>query len=185
MTSMTFTIPILETQRLSLRAPVESDFEHEVDFFASERSHFVGGPIEPEQVWRAIAGFLGHWAMRGYGFWGIDEKSTGTYLGRVGLWCPEGWPEREIGWTLMNGAEGKGYAHEAALAARQYAYDVLGWNTAITMILAGNDRSIRLAEKLGASHESDFEHDRFGQCHIYRHPSPDELDADGSPEAYA
>ncbi len=175
MTSETFTIPTIETTRLALRAPKEADFEHEVEFFNSERSHYVGGPLPREQVWRAIAGFLGHWAMRGYGFWGIDEKATGKYLGRAGLWCPEGWPEREIGWTLMEGAEGHGYAYEAAVAARSYAYETLGWKTAISMILAGNMRSVALAEKLGASHESEFEHERFGPCHIYRHPAPETL----------
>ncbi len=175
MTSMTFTIPTIESDRLRLRAPKESDFEHEVAFYASERSHMVGGPMPRDQVWRVLSGLIGHWALRGYGHWGIDEKKSEKYLGRVALWYPEGWPEPELGWTLMSHAEGKGFAFEAAQRARSYAYDVLGWTTAISIISAGNDRSIRLAERLGATYEADFEHEGAGTYHIYRHPAPEAL----------
>lgn len=173
MTPTTFTIPTLQTERLILRAHKLEDIEHEVEFFKSDRSHHVGGPLGEEQVFRAVMGFIGHWALRGYGFWAVEEKATGKYIGRVGLWFPVGWPEKEIGWTLMNGAEGKGFAYEAALAARAHAYKTLGWKTAISMILHGNTRSIALAEKMGAVLDSDFEHERFGPCHIYRHPNPE------------
>lgn len=175
MTSTTFTIPTIETERLRLRAPRESDFEPEAEFFASERSAHVGGQMARDQVWRWLASVVGHWAFRGYGFFALEEKATGKFLGHVGPWFPEGWPERELGWTLMSGAEGKGFAFEAATATRKWAYDSLGWTTAISLILHGNTRSVALAEKLGARLERDFEHERFGPCHIYRHPSPEEL----------
>ena len=175
MTTTTYTIPTIETERLRLRALSLADFELEAEFFASERSAHVGGKMPREQVWRWMASVIGHWAFRGYGFFGVEEKSSGRFLGHVGPWYPEGWPEPELGWTMMNGAEGKGFAHEAALASRAFAYDNLGWDTAISMILHGNARSIALAERLGARLESDFEHERFGPCHIYRHPSPEEL----------
>ncbi|HHB80155.1 MAG TPA: hypothetical protein ENK83_00170 [Aliiroseovarius sp.] len=51
----------------------------------------------------------------------------------------------------------------------------LGGKTAISMILHGNTRSVALAERLGARLERDFEHERFGPCHICRHPSPEAL----------
>ena len=127
-------IPTLETERLIMRAPREADFEAEAEFFASEASKFVGGPLRPDETWRMVATLLGHWSMRGYGFWGVEEKDTGIYVGHVGLWCPFGWPEPEIGWTLMNNATGKGYATEAAQASRTYAYDALGWETSISLI---------------------------------------------------
>lgn len=132
-----FEIPTLETERLILRAHREEDIPAEEAFFAAGRSGFVGGPLPREQVWRSVAGFLGHWALRGYGFWAIEEKASGGYAGRAGLWYPAGWPEPEIGWTLMDGYEGKGIACEAALGARRYAYEVLGWKTAISMVLGG------------------------------------------------
>lgn len=177
-------IPRLETERLILRAPCEADLDAEAAFFASDASKFVGGPKRCDETWRSIAMLLGHWVMRGYGFWALDDKETGTFLGHVGLWGPEGWPESEIGWTLMNGATGKGYATEAALAARAYAYDILGWPTAISLIDPANTPSQRVAERLGATFESEYEHPAFGTTHVWRHPGPDAV-VNGGMEAYA
>jgi RimJ/RimL family protein N-acetyltransferase len=165
-------IPTLTTDRLILRAPAETDLDAEAEFYASDRAIHVGGPLLREQVWRALASFIGHWHFRGYGFWGIEDRASGQYLGRAGLWNPEGWPEPEIGWALMAGAEGRGIAFEAAQAARNHAYRTLGWETAISLIDPDNARSIKLAERLGAVFERDFEHLRFGKTLIYRHPSP-------------
>ncbi|WP_420862372.1 GNAT family N-acetyltransferase [Algirhabdus cladophorae] len=167
--------PTLHTDRLILRAPTEADFEAEVGFWASERSHFVGGPMTREQGWRGFASLLGHWHIRGYGFWAVEEKATGKYCGRVGLWNPEGWPEAEIGWTLMDHAEGRGIAHEAALESRRYAYQVLDWDTAISCIDPNNTRSAALAQKLGATYDYDYTHERYGQMQVWRHPSPEAL----------
>jgi RimJ/RimL family protein N-acetyltransferase len=168
----TITIPTLETDRLFLRALRDGDFEEEVRFFATARSETVGGPLARDQVWRAVAGMIGHWALRGFGFWALEEKSSGRYLGRVGLWAPDGWPEPELGWTLMAHAEGNGFAREAALAARAYAYDTLGWTTAISLIQVGNLRSEALARKLGATPDGEFLHPIVGALNIWRHPGP-------------
>jgi len=169
----TFEIPTLETERLIMRAFHLTDIEEEKAFFASERSRFVGGPIEESQVWRAVAGMAGHWQLRGFGFWALEDKATGRYMGRAGMWYPEGWPEPELGWTLMTHGEGKGLAFEAALAARAHAYGVLGWITAISLISTGNDRSKALARRLGAAPESHFDHPVHGACEIWRHPAPE------------
>ena len=168
-------IPTLETERLILRAPREGDLDAEAEFYQSDRSKFVGGPMTRDQVWRAIAGLIGHWHIRGYGFWGVEEKADGAYCGHVGPWFPEGWPEPEIGWTLMARAEGRGIAREAAVAARDYAYNVLGWTTAISLIDPSNDRSIALATRIGAKQDGEFVHQRFGRMQVYRHPGPADL----------
>ncbi len=168
----TFTIPTLETERMFLRAMREDDIEAEIAFFQTDRSKSVGGPLAAAQVWRAVAGMIGHWALRGYGFWALEEKATGAYLGRAGLWNPHPWPEPEIGWTLMASAEGKGFAHEGALAARDYAYDRLGWTTAISLIMAGNARSETLARRLGATRAGEYLHPIIGAMNVWRHPSP-------------
>ncbi len=179
-----FTIPTLETERLFLRAPRESDFEAERDFYASEASHFVGGPKQPHEAWRSLAMLAGHWMLRGYGFWALEDKSSGTYQGRVGLWFPHGWYEREIGWTLMPHATGKGYATEAALAARAHAYDILGWDTAISQIDPANEPSKSVARRLGASFETTYEDPAYGMIEIWRHLAPADLE-NGGMEAYA
>ena len=168
-------IPVLETDRLTLRAPREDDLAREMDFYSSEHSKFVGGPRSEMGAWDAIVGRLGHWAVRGYGFWHLDVRETGQYVGRCGLLMPFGWPEPEIGWSLMPDALGHGYATEAAIAARNYAYNTLGWTTAISLIDPANTPSQGVATRLGAAYERTFEHVEYGTMHIWRHPSPEAL----------
>ncbi|WP_170333806.1 GNAT family N-acetyltransferase [Ruegeria arenilitoris] len=177
-------IPRLETERLILRAPSEADLDADSAFFASDAAKYVGGPLRRDEVWRVIALHFGHWALRGYGYWSVDEKDTGAYVGRIGLWFPEGWPEPEVGWTLMTHATGKGYATEAALAARAHAYDVLGWETAISLIDPENHASKAVAKRLGAAFDYHYEHPKFGTTEIWRHPAPADL-VNGGMEAYA
>lgn len=172
---MTPTIPTLETERLNLRPLSAADFPAFADFYASERAKFVGGPTTPAASWRNLASEIGHWALRGYGRWAVDETATGKFCGVVGLWCPLDWPEPEIGWDLMAGFEGKGYATEAALAARTFAYDTLGWTTAISLVAEQNDASRAVAKRMGASRDGTFTHDSFGLLEIWRHTSPDQV----------
>ncbi|MGR3617307.1 MAG: GNAT family N-acetyltransferase [Paracoccaceae bacterium] len=184
MSALSAHIPSLETERLILRAPGEADFDEMAKFYTSDASKFVGGPKRPDESWRGLATLLGHWTIRGYGFWGVEEKATGTFIGNVGLWYPFGWPEPEIGWTLMSHATGKGYATEAALASRAHAYDALGWDTAISLIDPSNGPSQRVAERLGAAFDYTYEHPGFGTMHVWRHPAPGDL-VNGGMEAYA
>ncbi len=177
MSSFHLTIPHLETDRLLLREYRQADFDAFAAFYDTPRSHFIGGPLTRELAWRGLATHLGHWALRGFGFWAVEEKATGAFCGHVGLWHPEGWPEPEVGWVMMEHAEGRGIALEAALASRAYAYRTLRWSTAISMIDPGNARSVRLAEKMGCRRESDFLHVRLGLMQVWRHPSPADLAA--------
>lgn len=175
MMSFTSTIPRLHTENLLLREYRQDDFPAFAAFYGTERSRFIGGPMTPELAWRALATHLGHWALRGYGFWAVEDRATGRFCGHVGLWYPEGWMEPEVGWVLMDHAEGRSIAHEAATEARRYAYDVLGWQTAVSMIDPANDRSIRLAQRMGCRFEGTYSHVRLGPMEIWRHPAPADL----------
>ena len=168
----TVNIPTVETERLRLRAAKWSDFDAYADFRASPRSKGVGGPYSREQTVDHLAELIGHWHLRGFGRWVVADKSTDAPLGVVGLYHPEAWPEPEVAWTLFDAAEGKGIAFEAAAASRAYAYDTLGWTTAISCIYPDNPRSIALAERLGATREGTFDHPSLGQLGIWRHPGP-------------
>lgn len=172
MTTTTIHIPTLETDRLILRAPKLADFDAIAAFFGSERAKFVGGPISAELAWRNMAQEAGHWVLQGFGRWILEEKETGKTVGMVGLWHPAGFPERELGYDLYDGATGKGYAIEAATAARAYAYDVLGWTTVISLIAKDNAASIAVAARMGATQDGTFTHERFGETVIMRHPAP-------------
>ena len=170
-------IPTLTTERLTLRAPGPEDFEPFAAFYASERAAMVGGPSDRPSAWFRFASLVGHWHLRGFGRWIVAARGSGEPLGIplgiVGLHFPETWPEREIAWILFEGAEGRGIAQEAARAARDHAYRVLGWRTAVSLIKAGNARSEALARCLGAHHEGVWEHPTAGPLGIWRHPGPE------------
>ena len=162
-------IPTLHTERLTLRPLALSDFETLAAFYESDRSRYVGGPKRPDETWRTLASEIGHWTLRGYGRFGVDETATGKFVGMVGPWFPHAWPEQELGWDLMNGFEGRGFATEAGLATRDFAYKTLGWNTAISLVAEGNDGSAKVAERMGATWERKLDHPMFGMMNVYRH----------------
>jgi len=162
--------PTLRTDRLVLRAPLTADFEGYAAFAASDRAAYTGGPMTREMAWRSFCHLTGHWVHRGYGPFVLDQHGRG--IGTIGPYCPEGWPEPEIAWTLWR-SEGTGIALEAARAARGYAYGVLGWTTAISMIDPENARSVALAHRMGCVPDGTFQHERIGLCHIWRHPGPE------------
>lgn len=169
-------IPTLLSERLTLRAPSPKDFEAVHAFRSSPRSKFLGGPVATKgKTWSYLSSVIGHWHMRGFGRWILTETGgDDTALGLVGPHFPYDWPEPEIAWTLYGGAEGKGYAFEAARLAREYAYQTLDWPTAISMIAPENTRSVAVARKMGCKVDGTFTYDGLGTMQIWRHPSPEE-----------
>jgi RimJ/RimL family protein N-acetyltransferase len=116
-----------------------------------EVMRYVGdrGLLSRDEAWRQLAMLAGHWQLRGFGMWAVEERETGAFVGRVGLHYPEGWPDREVAWALARAYWGRGYAAEAARAALGVAFGRLGWPRAISLIDPLNTRSVRLAERLG------------------------------------
>lgn len=168
-------VPVLTTGRLTLRAPRAADFDAFADFYGSERSWGSGGPLDRPLAWRGFAAEIGHWVLHGYGNWIVEVTGTGEAVGTVGFWNPEGWSEVEIGWAMFEGAEGKGYAFEAASTARHFAYDSLGWGPLTSVIAPGNTRSEALATRLGAAPERDWVSPSGKPAVIWRHPGREAL----------
>jgi RimJ/RimL family protein N-acetyltransferase len=163
---------VLTTDRLVLRRPEPRDARAHVAYYGTERSAGNGGPQPPGQAWRSFCTLLGHWQSHGYGMWCVTRAGEDKALGMVGPWCPIDWPENEIGWMLFEGAvEGSGIAFEAAVAALDHAFGTLGWNTAVSYIHTANQRSIRLAERLGAMPDPDaIEPPVDHPTLVFRHP---------------
>lgn len=164
-------IPTLETERLLLRAFTQDDFAPMAAFFADPVSGFYGGPCNREEAWRKFAVYSGHWALRGYGPWALQDKASGQFVGLSGLWYPEGWIEPEITWALVPGQHGKGFATEAALRALQAAYEEFGWTTAVSVVSVNNTASQAVAQRMGATLEREVQY-RHGAAHLYRHAAP-------------
>jgi RimJ/RimL family protein N-acetyltransferase len=146
----------LDTPRLLLRPLADADFDDYAALCAdAEVMRHVGdrGALSREDAWRQLAMLVGHWRLRGYGMWAVHERSSGAFVGRVGLHYPEGWPDREVAWALARSWWGRGFAFEAATAALRVAFEALAWPRVISVIAPGNLRSIRLAERLGERYE--------------------------------
>jgi RimJ/RimL family protein N-acetyltransferase len=145
---------IIETERLILRGiDPERDFEPWAKAMADEDTvRYLGTkPMNRAEAWRSMAVVMGHWAIRGYGFFSLEDKATGAWVGRVGPWYPEGWPAPEVGWTTSPDFRGRGYATEAARAAIDYAFAALRWPQVIHVIMEGNEPSIALAKRVGST----------------------------------
>lgn len=145
-------IPVLETDRLLLRGWRVDDIEPFARVCAdAETMRFIGdgSPMPPERGWAAVAGLVGHWGLRGFGQWAVEDRETGALLGRVGLHHPPDWPGTELGWLLDRQRWGEGLATEAATAARDWAFATSDLPELISLIQPGNAASVRVAEKLG------------------------------------
>ena len=142
----------LGTERLVLRMFRDEDLDAYAAFCADPYvMRFLGDgrPMSRSDAWRHMAMLVGHWSLRGYGMWAVEERSTGALVGRIGLHRPEGWPGGELGWTLAREHWGRGFATEGARAALEYAFGELGWKRVISLIHPENRASIRVAERLG------------------------------------
>lgn len=150
----------LNTPRLRLRQLAQTDLDDYAALCAdAEVMRYVGDrvPLSRADAWRQLAMLVGHWSLRGYGMWAVEERSSGQFVGRVGLHFPEGWPDREVGWALSRAYWGRGYAFEAAAASLRVAFEALNWPRAVSLIAPPNQRSIRVAERLGERFERNLD----------------------------
>jgi RimJ/RimL family protein N-acetyltransferase len=153
-------IPVIQTERLLLRPFYASD----LDSFARMNADaqvvaFLGNgrPVDRNESWRILAWLLGHWQLRGYGSWAVEEKGTKSFVGRVGLFHPEGWPGIEISYVLARSFWGKGYATEGGRAAMTYAFHEFKIPRLISLIHPDNRASVSVAEKLGETFEREMD----------------------------
>jgi RimJ/RimL family protein N-acetyltransferase len=93
----------LETERLLLRPFRQTELEAYAAMRADpEVMRYLGdrAVLNREDAWRQLAMLVGHWSLRGFGNWAVEERASGQLLGRAGLHYPEGWPEPEVNWAL-------------------------------------------------------------------------------------
>ena len=145
---------IIETERLILREiDPDRDFEPWARAMADpDTVRYLGRePMNRAEAWRSMAMAIGHWSIRGYGFFSLELKSSGEWVGRVGPWYPVGWPAPEVGWTISPDHLRQGYATEAAVVAVRYVFETLHWPQVIHVIMEGNEASIAVAKKIGSA----------------------------------
>src|SRR5580765_4655318 len=150
-------VPVIETARLRLRAHCPGDFAACAAMWAlPEVVRYIGGkPFTIEEVWARVLRYAGHWQWMGFGFWALEEKSTGAFAGDLGfaefkreIEPPiQGIPE--IGWVLAPHAQGKGYATEAVRAVVAWGDQHFDRARTVCLIHPENLPSLRVAEKCG------------------------------------
>ena len=144
----------IETERLVLRPMQKEDVDAHIAMMGEEK---VAAYLTPDgktrsyaDEWRAVASYIGHWAIRGYGFFSVLEKSSGAWVGRVGPWQPGGWPGLECGWSISSAHWGKGYAPEAAIASIKWIFkEFPDLPRIISVIEPTNQNSQAVAQKVG------------------------------------
>lgn len=161
----------LETDRLVLRMFAADDWRALHEYYSdAECMRYTYRRAQTEAgTWRAMAGMAGQWLLRGYGPYAVEEKSTKTVLGTVGLWYPLEWPEPEIKWALARRHWGKAYASEAVRAVQRMVSECVPELSLISLIDSQNAASIRLALAVGARLEREMEF-AGAPFHVYRHP---------------
>jgi RimJ/RimL family protein N-acetyltransferase len=143
-------IPVLTTARLTLRAPVASDFPAYRDMIGSDRAKYMGGPYDGWAAWGMFCHEIACWELFGHGGLIIERQADGAAMGVVEINHGPLFPEKELGWMLYEGFEGQGYVTEAAAALRDWAFGTLNLPTLVSYFHPDNARSVAVAKRLGA-----------------------------------
>jgi RimJ/RimL family protein N-acetyltransferase len=146
--------PTIETERLVLRPFRDDDLDDHFAMMGSpevRRWLHLPGAFDRDAAWAQMAHILGQWELRGTGLWALEERATGRFVGRAGLYNPVrvDWPGVEVGWALDPSFWGRGYATEAGIAARDYGFGELGLDRLYSCILPENLASQAVARRLG------------------------------------
>jgi RimJ/RimL family protein N-acetyltransferase len=147
----------IDTERLTMRRPRLEDFEEALAMWADPQvvRYISGKPSTREEMWSRLLRYVGHWHLLGFGFWVVREKSTGRFVGEVGLADfhrdlePPFGDFKEAGWVLAPSAHGKGYATEAVRAALGWAEGRFGPERVVCLIAPENEASLKVAHKCG------------------------------------
>ena len=160
----------VNTERLKLRLFKENDWQDLFSYYSDEdcMRYTTGRALTDWETWRTVATMVGHWELRGFGPYAMEELKSGKVIGPVGMWYPLEWPEPEIKWGLARDYWGQGYAREAAEAVRLMAAEHLPEYHLISLIDTDNAGSIKLAESMGAVYEKEIPF-RDGRASVYRH----------------
>lgn len=150
-------VPVLETPRMIMRGHRTGDFAECAAMWADPAivRHISGTPFTAEASWARILRYSGHWAMLGYGYWALEAKADGRFLGEVGfadnkraiLPDLDGLPE--AGWVLKSAEQGQGYAREAISRMLEWADRTAGFARTHCIFDPEHSASITLAERHG------------------------------------
>jgi RimJ/RimL family protein N-acetyltransferase len=166
-------LPRIETARTILRAPMLADAPAWIAIMVPDADGHLGGPHTQAGAFTEFAATVGLWLLRGHGLWTVTDRED-RVLGFVLIGFEPGDQAPELGWLFLPEARGRGYATEAAAAARAHALDTAGLPELVSYIDPANTRSQRLAQRLGARRAGRIADAQTGAwVEIWRHaPAP-------------
>ena len=149
--------PTIETERLVLRAHRPSDLDAMTAIWAdADMTRFIGGrPFTREECWARLLRYAGLWPTLGFGYWAIEDKAEGHFVGEAGFadfkrdMTPSMEGLLEAGWVLAPWAHGRGFATEAVSAMLSWADKILMVEKTVCIIHPDHNASLRVAAKLG------------------------------------
>lgn len=149
--------PRLETPRLILRGHRKEDFPAFAAMWAEPAvTRFIlGKPSTEEESWSRLLRYAGHWALLGYGFWAVEERKSGEFIGEAGFADfhrtidPPFGERPEVGWAIASRFHRMGYASEALSAIFAWGDRQFAARETACMIAPDNAASIRIAGKFG------------------------------------
>ncbi|HEX5753099.1 MAG TPA: GNAT family N-acetyltransferase [Archangium sp.] len=153
----TIVSPDIDTERLTMRCSRLEDFEDSHALWSDPQvvRYITGKPSTSEETWFRLLRNAGHWQLLGFGYWVVREKSTGRFVGEVGLAdfrrdiTPSLGGAREAGWVLAPWAQGKGFATEAVRAGLRWAEERFGPERVVCLIDPRNEASVKVAHRCG------------------------------------
>jgi ribosomal-protein-alanine N-acetyltransferase len=144
----------IETERLLLRTPQQSDLDNLAALFADpDVMRYVGNgqPADRTEAEKAVTSIIAHWNRHGFGRWIVEEKASGEFVGYGGLRSLFGMPE--VVYHFAKAHWGKGFATELARASLSYGFDEHRFARIVAIAKPGNAASIHVMEKLGMHFE--------------------------------
>ena len=143
---------ILETKRLLLREMNESDFDALCKILCDEETMYAyEGAFSDQEVGEWLDRQLSRYREFGFGLWAVVLKETGMMIGQCGL-TMQPWKNDEvleIGYLFQRNFWHNGFATEAAIACKKYAFEVLKADEVCSIIRDTNIPSQRVAERNG------------------------------------
>lgn len=151
------TPPVIETARLRLRAHELRDYDRCCEMWGDAAvTRFIGGRTSTrQQCWSRILTYRGMWPLLGYGYWAVEEKSSGLYAGEAGFAdfkrdiVPEMQNVPELGFAFMSAVHGIGYGTEAVRAIVAWGDEHLPLKRTVCIVSAANEASLRIVQGCG------------------------------------
>jgi RimJ/RimL family protein N-acetyltransferase len=171
------TIPLLETERLILRGFKREDFAAVYELWSDPRTVALMGmkPMTEEDCWAKFLRSFGAWQVNGFGFWAIQEKSSGRFVGEAGFLNAKRaieppLPVPEMGWSFSPSVHGRGYATETVAAAIPWGEKHFGRVRFSAIIGHENESSLKLARKFGFAEVTRTIYTEHPTIVLYRNP---------------